>query len=324
MSQNLTQPRNAKGAPMAGAWRADNQRGGPAEETAPQIRLSDKDRQAVRRLHELVRTQVRAKYGSSVDGDEVFSQVMEIASKRLREGKMHGIEANIGYLRNTASNVAVDLAHPGQNSVTRTAKIKLSQRQEILESELGRQLSATEYEELANDIRMAAPPKRRAKIGYHLDDNKNDLALDRTVGEGSTTLGDQLEAEQQESMGVWESAASSMVAHEGVQPLSPDEGRTHYWRFAALADPSVPEPQRIPERSADRAEADVRAMGVDRMVRDYEDDNVASSSAESLFAPFGGVQGTTDIQREAVVEVLTRNAGHSDRLWALAMERARD
>lgn len=142
------------------------------------------------------------------------------------------------------------------------------------------------------------------------------------VGEGLTTFGDHLVAETSECMGVWDSAVSAMGERKGVEPLSADEARAHYWRFAAMTDTEVPQPRPITPQAAENALAQAGAHGIDRLIRDYEDDNIGSPSAESLFAPFGGVRGTTDAQREAVIDVLSRNAGHSDRIWRLAMDQA--
>lgn len=327
MTFNPTQTRNAKGAPMAGAWKADNQRGGAIDtsnqSSAGPLRISETDRQSVRRLQELIRGQVRAKFGNSVDGDEVFSQVMEEATKMLRDGKMRDITSNIGKLRVIASRKAIDIAYPGQSSETRTGKIKLIQRRQELESELGRSLSPKEYEALADQIRLAEPPKRRPKIGYHLDDETT-LTLDKPIGDGSVTFGELMEAQEKtDTSGVWGATERAMHGHEGVTPLSAEQVRGEYWRFAAMSNPSVPQPVRIPQQDADRAAADAERIGIDWMVRAYEDDNIASDSAESLFAPFGGVQGTTDAQREAVIDVLSRNGGYSNQLWSVALEQAR-
>lgn len=326
MSYNTAQPRHRRGAPDAGKWRADDTRAGAtlAERSAP-IALSDEDKLQVRRLQTLIRGQVHRKFQNSiVDDEEVFAETMEIAVNKLRSGQWRDIASNIGYLRTAAANKAIDKAYPQQNSATRMAKVKLNELQDLREQELGRTLSEQEFDDLADEVRMEAAPGRRARLGYHRDGRtRGDVGWDTPIGEDQTSsVGDMVESTPQESMSVWDRAADAMVDRPGLPGMSAEQLRSQYWQFAKRDDDAVPETVRLRGSDAAAAHNTVAERGVTGLLSDYEDDNIGSPTADALFAPFGGVAGTTDTEREAVMGVLTRNRDRAEQLWQIAYERA--
>lgn len=312
--------RHEQGAPSSqgGRW---------AQETTPgaAATLTFDDTVAVDELRRRVRLDVRSRFGDSVDADDVIGIMHEKAATYLASGKWENLRDNLGMMRQTARSAAVDLAFPGQqNGRTRKAVQTLMSRVQAFEQAQQRRPSDAEFDQLADEVRDAMPGGQRPTKGYQRTAfPQHDVRLDAPLSDGELTLADAIEAPERAGLTGWEQLAAHRESQFGQRGLTDQQVKDRLWAVARQSDPNIPAPVRLtPKQAAATADA-FDELDVHAVLRDYDYDGAATAGFDTIMAPFGGVEATTDAQQAAVVDTLSRNPSYASHLWRLAFEQAR-
>ncbi len=249
--------------------------------------------------------------------DELAQDVLVAVVARMGRGESSDIRSLRAFIHTTARHTLA--SRESQRSEVRSASAIWRSECADLEQRTGRHLTITEQDEIAESIRMAQPPGRRAPEGFHRRPVVGSLDADPAVM-GKVAVA---EAEPRDfALGSLGDRAEETIAAGG---------RAGTWAarniaWDALAD-GAGAPHTVRALSIATASRDRKAMsaagGARAVARRW---NAGQSSPEEdamLFRPFGGdaLDGTG---REAVVGILLRAGQHTDQLWDAAVAAATD
>ena len=221
-------------------------------------------------------------------------------------GWIHRIAYNIAARRVAGTNSSADLA------ALREYRTRLREA----ESRGGRELSPAEADRLADEIRMARPPRRRPGAAFH-----------RRVRTVSTdALGPDWDAPAETNFpeaGEFR-AQSAGAAAEQMLSRNGSPGRSAARRLAwdAVADvtgaPIVVPDVIDPKTSREAARLVNDAGGAVAVSRRWAS-NPQHPAVTALFTPFGRLD---DTEQQAVIRTIHRSGGYGDDVWAAALQGA--
>jgi len=224
-----------------------------------------------------------------------------------------------GWIHRIAYNIAARRVAGTDRSADLAALREFRVRRDEVENRWGRGLSQVEADRLADEIRLARPPRRRPAPGFH-----------RRVRTVSTDVMEQdwdVPAEPDPVDGGEFAAhtagavAESLLAGEGRSGRAAAQGLA--WDVVAevtgapVVVPGVLDPA-VARRAARRVQDAGGASVVARAVRDgMSEEDV--DTVEALCVPFGRLD---EEERAAVVRTVRRSGGYGDQVWSAALRAA--
>ena len=224
-----------------------------------------------------------------------------------------------GWIHRIAYNIAARRVAGTDRSADLAALREFRARRDEMENRWGRGLSQVEADRLADEIRLARPPRRRPAPGFH-----------RRVRTVSTDVMEQdwdVPAEPDPVDGGEFAAhtagavAESLLAGEGRSGRAAAQGLA--WDVVAevtgapVVVPGVLDPA-VARRAARRVQDAGGASVVARAVRDgVSEEDV--DAVEALCVPFGRLD---EEERAAVVRTVRRSGGYGDQVWSAALRAA--
>ena len=224
-----------------------------------------------------------------------------------------------GWIHRIAYNIAARRVAGTDRSADLAALREFRARRDEMENRWGRGLSQVEADRLADEIRLARPPRRRPAPGVH-----------RRVRTVSTDVMEQdwdVPAEPDPVDGGEFAAhtagavAESLLAGEGRSGRAAAQGLA--WDVVAevtgapVVVPGVLDPA-VARRAARRVQDAGGASVVARAVRDgVSEEDV--DAVEALCVPFGRLD---EEERAAVVRTVRRSGGYGDQVWSAALRAA--
>jgi len=224
-----------------------------------------------------------------------------------------------GWIHRIAYNIAARRVAGTDRSADLAALREFRARRDEVENRWGRGLSQVEADRLADEIRLARPPRRRPAPGFH-----------RRVRTVSTDVMEQdwdVPAEPDPVDGGEFAAhtagavAESLLAGEGRTGRAAAQGLA--WDVVAevtgapVVVPGVLDPA-VARRAARRVQDAGGASVVARAVRDgVSEEDV--DAVEALCVPFGRLD---EEERAAVVRTVRRSGGYGDQVWSAALRAA--
>jgi len=224
-----------------------------------------------------------------------------------------------GWIHRIAYNIAARRVAGTDRSADLAALREFRVRRDEVENRWGRGLSQVEADRLADEIRLARPPRRRPAPGFH-----------RRVRTVSTDVMEQdwdVPAEPDPVDGGEFAAhtagavAESLLAGEGRSGRAAAQGLA--WDVVAevtgapVVVPGVLDPA-VARRAARRVQDAGGASVVARAVRDgVSEEDV--DAVEALCVPFGRLD---EEERAAVVRTVRRSGGYGDQVWSAALRAA--
>jgi len=224
-----------------------------------------------------------------------------------------------GWIHRIAYNIAARRVAGTDRSADLAALREFRARRDEVENRWGRGLSQVEADRLADEIRLARPPRRRPAPGFH-----------RRVRTVSTDVMEQdwdVPAEPDPVDGGEFAAhtagavAESLLAGEGRTGRAAAQGLA--WDVVAevtgapVVVPGVLDPA-VARRAARRVQDAGGASVVARAVRDgMSEEDV--DTVEALCVPFGRLD---EEERAAVVRTVRRSGGYGDQVWSAALRAA--
>jgi len=224
-----------------------------------------------------------------------------------------------GWIHRIAYNIAARRVAGTDRSADLAALREFRARRDEVENRWGRGLSQVEADRLADEIRLARPPRRRPAPGFH-----------RRVRTVSTDVMEQdwdVPAEPDPVDGGEFAAhtagavAESLLAGEGRSGRAAAQGLA--WDVVAevtgapVVVPGVLDPA-VARRAARRVQDAGGASVVARAVRDgVSEEDV--DAVEALCVPFGRLD---EEERAAVVRTVRRSGGYGDQVWSAALRAA--
>ena len=224
-----------------------------------------------------------------------------------------------GWIHRIAYNIAARRVAGTDRSADLAALREFRARRDEVENRWGRGLSQVEADRLADEIRLARPPRRRPAPGFH-----------RRVRTVSTDVMEQdwdVPAEPDPVDGGEFAAhtagavAESLLAGEGRSGRAAAQGLA--WDVVAevtgapVVVPGVLDPA-VARRAARRVQDAGGASVVARAVRDgMSEEDV--DTVEALCVPFGRLD---EEERAAVVRTVRRSGGYGDQVWSAALRAA--
>ena len=224
-----------------------------------------------------------------------------------------------GWIHRIAYNIAARRVAGTDRSADLAALREFRARRDEVENRWGRGLSQVEADRLADEIRLARPPRRRPAPGFH--------RLVRTVSTDVMEQDWDVPAEPDPVDGGEFAAhtagavAESLLAGEGRSGRAAAQGLA--WDVVAevtgapvvvpgVLDPAVA--RRAARRVQDAGGASVVARAVRGGVSEEDVDAV-----EALCVPFGRLD---EEERAAVVRTVRRSGGYGDQVWSAALRAA--
>ncbi len=247
---------------------------------------------------------------STVDISDLTQEVCLSYIAAMKRGGVASVENRRGYIHRIARQVVVDHSFGDSRMIRsedRDALSKLRSRVDAIQQELGRELTDSEVSDIAEDVRAAQPPGRRARRGFerpvataHFDDwgaivEPEATAVQADFDEGS------------------KGALVEQLASSGERK-DRYEARRMSWDALAEAVGAPPVRGGISERQIAAARRTIaEAGGVAASIEQWESGDV--SAAKAIFAPFAA---ETDGDRVQVVALLRKYPAYADDLWNAA------
>lgn len=204
-----------------------------------------------------------------------------------------------------------------------TALTKWLKTREEFETRYGRPMSHAEEDELADQIRTAAPPGRRPVDGFHrLPSMARGVSLDALRQENTS-----FEPQVRDAPETPETQDNDAQAHDALDIVetggrgSTAAAKRALWGVMA-AGTDAPDVQRgtVSESEARRTRDEMgRLGGASGVVERYGRAEETEEDMEALLRPWGGTASTTVDQRDAIVEALERDPKYTDDVWDAAL-----
>ena len=222
-----------------------------------------------------------------------------------------------GWIHRIAYTIAARRVAGTDRSADLAALREVRARREDAENRLGRGLSAAEADRLADEIRLARPPRRRPAPGFH-----------RRVRTVSTDVLEQdwdLPAEPEPAGGGEFAAHTSGAVAENLLAGRGRSGRAAAQRLAwdvvaEVTGAPVVVPEVLDAEVARQAARRVQdAGGAPAVAWRAVRDGMSGQDVEALCVPFGRLD---EDERAAVVRTVRRSGGYGDEVWAAALRAA--
>lgn len=219
-------------------------------------------------------------------------------------------------------------SHTSSSSSTRSHATKklLDTERSVRESRMGRRLDDDEYNSLADEVRMALPPKERPSKGYHLANRISRVSLDGTSeksGEDTVSRSDRalfmasVDEPEIDSREFFEGSIGDLATQlkdDGQQV----KARSLAWDAIAESHGApFASATKVSKRAIVQARNDVaQAGGALACATSYIQ---SGETCDSLFVPYGALN---DQQKRAVCVVLRLYPDYADDLWRVASSQA--
>ena len=221
-----------------------------------------------------------------------------------------------GWIHRIAYNIAARRVAGTSSSADLAALREYRNRLQDAENRCGRALSPADADRLADEIRMARPPRRRPTPGFH---RRVRTVSTEALGPDWDTPADS----KPSATGEFPAGSAGAVA-ENLLSGSGSPGRAAARRLAwdVVADvtgapvvvPEVIDPGRSREAARLVDDAGGAVAVSRRWARDPQDPAVTA-----LFTPFGRLDNG---EQQAVIRTIHRSGGYGDQVWAAALQAA--
>lgn len=221
-------------------------------------------------------------------------------------GWIHRISYNIAARRVAGTNSSADLA----------ALREYRTRLQDAENRCGRALSPADEDRLADEIRLARPPRRRPTAGFH---RRVRTVSTEALGPDWDAPADSNTAETGEFRAHTAGAAAENLLFRSGSPSRAAARRLAWDAVADVTGAPVVVPEVLDPRRSRKASQLVDAAGgpvavARRWARDPQDPAV-----QALFTPFGRLDPA---EQQAVIRTIHRSGGYGDQVWAAALQAA--
>ncbi|MDQ2738005.1 MAG: hypothetical protein M3Y35_05150 [Actinomycetota bacterium] len=276
--------------------------------------------EALEVLREAQQAAMRSVRDTSLDRDDIAQEALLQYLKAVRSGAAAGVQNRKAYLNGAVSNlVSTRLAgrKGSRNSADKGAFTEYNDGVAALRDELGRSLTRTEEDALADKIVESRPARRRPTRGFHRPIAVSSLDAGESTVE--PVAGSDLPAE---NFAIGSHAEHAMQALEGAGGKL--AARRHAWNALAekLGAPLVAEGT-LTSQARTKANTVVDEGGgpvelADRwLAGDLEPD---SAEAQGLFAPYGELD---DAERDDLAGIIAvKFRAHGEDLWSAAVTAA--
>jgi hypothetical protein len=247
----------------------------------------------------------------TVDISDLTQEVCLSYVAAMNRGGGESVQNRRGYIHKIARQAVASHSFSGDRMIRseeREALAKLRSRVDAIQQELGRELTDAEVSAIADDVRAAQPPGRRARSGFerpvvrvHFDDwgsipePEAAIIAHSDFGEGST---------------------GAHVERLAASSNRKDQSDARRMSWDALAELSSAPPVRsgVSERQIANARRFVAAAGgVAAAIERWESGD--TSATKAIFAPFAT---ETESGRAQVVALLRKYPAYTDDLWDAA------
>ncbi len=265
---------------------------------------------------------------TAIDSDDIAQEAMTQLLEALHAGK--DIKDTRRWVSSAAANLTVRATSNHFRGEDRKAYFIVRKQVSELEQDLGRELTRSEVDAIAERVREDWHDKRHRPSAAFMQTMSTYASLDKSFGEdGEGTLGEQLVDSADRNYvepGSYMDRALSYVEDENVKNLPGSRARAQRLTYNAVAElsgaPLVAEGSLTPRKVQSLS----RVMkshpgGVRQACKDWSegDDNEA---VKAMFAPFGRLDFD---DREVVVSLLERFKGDQiDIVWHAALSHAND
>jgi hypothetical protein len=287
------------------------------------VQLVDVDMDGVTETQRLARNFIR-RYGlhdhtvnGYMDSDDLTQDAVMAYLVASQTDRPEGVELPVGVIAKRSIIRALDSGSHRSKGDHSAMKL-LDQSRVKREAELDRPLTSTEFDELAQALRMSLPASHRPGAGFHrpnasitkfdsMPEGQVDEIMFRASSDEASTITDDF------SEGTFGDRAMQLKS-DGNQVAA----RSLAWdaiaeRSGAPLCTTMP----IGKRAAIRARSSVaQAGGPSSCAQSYLE---TGTTTDEFFAPFGPID---DDQRRAVCETLARHENYSDDLWKIAISQA--
>ena len=280
-------------------------------ESLPQIVVSAKQYSSV----------LAWRYG--VDADDLTQEALLAYVSAVHKGTP--IANPGGYVKVAAARraaTAVFLSQPmsRDDGSSRAAVVILRDRSAERMQALGRELTRSEVDELAESIRESFPARRRPKKGFHHP--RSIVSLD-AVGEPAVASDPDSFDMDHGDKGDFGEGSAGALAEDLIQQGGGSKvaARRLAWRaLAEKAEAPLAASGTLNWRHSSRARETVtQAGGVVAVAQDWERGNTTSAASSALFAPFGSID---DAGKAQVCALLLDHPSFAEDLWFVAMSEA--
>lgn len=219
-------------------------------------------------------------------------------------------------------SVATVYATPGEHHTSRKARYDLNDWADRFAQEHGRWPTQAERASKADEIRLSRTAGQRPSVGF--EDPVSITSMDDSSNEDVQSYS--LSLTPREQSGYATDTSRAAAAYDALEDdnssFKPADARKCVWNLLSENGPQVAV-KTIYDDRAHRAAVDA-AGGPLAVARTWASGEAAEDDPAivALFAPFG--TRLTEKDREAAVDVLTRNAGYADKVWDSAMTAALD
>lgn len=247
------------------------------------------------------------------------------AEHRKREAVLNGETVDKpqspgAFIHRMARNIAVQSAF----NVTRTEDFEAGRKYRssvaALEQELGRALTEREKDDLADGIRTAMPPKRRATIGFHRPAQVTSISASPAMETHVEGLADENREALHDHREFTEDSAGQValeLAETGTRG-NLVQARAIAWDALAQLNgsPSILTDS-VTERHASKHRKQMTISGGVLAVADrWESGTSTVEEEDALFSPFGDLDAE---EKSKVVETMNRTDKYADDLWDVAL-----
>ena len=264
-----------------------------------------------------------ARRGQWNDRDDIVGDTIVDIIGQQKRGTTH---INDGAFKQYSTRaVSSRYVDPNVHHTTLKARRIFNAKTEEFMQQHGRAMTREESNALADEIRLAAPAGNRPAVGF--EKKVTDISLNLEVGEGSTTLGDLIAAEEGGSdyaTATTKAAAANDALEDEKSSFKAADARKNIWNLLAEEGPKVAV-KTIHDDREYRAAID-QFGGPAAVARAWQEGETAEDDPvnDALFAPFGKPDELSDKQREQVTDILVRNTDFAEKIWDSAMTAALD
>lgn len=270
-----------------------------------------------------------------VDADEVTSETVvefiEAGHRALaaaQEGKEVRLTNPNGLIHRLARQCSSRICNGESRGEDIDGMKTWRREQSEREQRLGRLLTDSELDRLADEVRESFPPQRRPSIGFHRRSAKNVPFVDEWIAEIADEDADMDATSADAPVDDEEFAPGSAAAQ--VVSLLEKGGRSNHALTKSLAwdvcaeqagAPSAA-PNSLSESKASKVRGIVRSSGgaVEAVAR-WADETIDPELEKALFAPFGEA-GSTFEGQEKIAEIIGGSRGWGEDLWDAAVASA--
>lgn len=276
-----------------------------------------------------------------VDHDDISQDaIIRVLDQAQRNGYINVSKekkdgGRAGVISQAVVHSIVRVNHQGEHHTSVSGRKVLKQRRQEKEAALGRSLTPSEVEELAEYVRMHEfPAGRRPTKGYHVHSVES-LSTEerdedgRLTNYGALTVEDQYPSEMDESDStaigqladrVAAGKNSSKEEREAEGGVSVAEGRKLLWGTYRQQNPDIPElrPLSVKERNAAKRTVEEHGGAYEIAESWLDGRELPREAEEAFFSPWGSDFDTTMDQKDAVAEKIISNRSYAESLWATA------